>query len=198
MMFRIRALVAPGGVVAAVALSAALSACGDPTKPKAQQGNFTDTVAVNALNGAPRNAPVALALFSGIPVRADASFSFDFAFDINSAGQLVLLPVRTVAGGLASAHSVGFQSMNVPFEALTLAPNKGYTHDSLFVVTVGQVVAIESADPSACAFSYYSNVFYAKLQVLSVDPVARTFNARFTVDPNCGFRSLAPTGTPKD
>jgi hypothetical protein len=198
MTSRIRALVARGGVVPVVALVAALGACGDPTKPKAQQGNFTDTIAVNALNGAPRNAPVALALFSGTAVRADASFSFDFAFDINPAGQLLLLPVRAVAGGLAPAHSVGFQPVDGLFEALTVAPNKNYKYDSVFVATVGQVVAIESSDPSACAFSYYSNVFYAKLQVLSVDPAARTVNARFTVDPNCGFRSLAPTGTPRD
>ena len=198
MTSRIRALAAPGGVVAAVALFAALGACGDLTKPKAQQGNFTDTVVVNALNGAPRNAPVALTLFSGLAVRADASFGFDIAFDINPAGQLVLLPVRTVAGGLASVHSVGLQHSDSLFEALVKAPDKDYTHDSVFVATVGQVVAIESADPTACAFSYYSNVFYAKLQVLSVDPVARTVNARFTVDPNCGFRSLVPTGTPRD
>jgi hypothetical protein len=197
MTSRIRALFAPGGAVAVVALIAAVGACGDPTRPKAQQGNFTDTVAINALNTAPRNAPVALALFSGIAVRADASFAFDLAFDIDANGKVLLLPVRTVAGGLASSHSVGLQKVDVAFESLAEAPDKNYKYDSVFVASVGEVVAIESSDPSACSFSYYSRVFYAKLQVLSVDLDKRTVNTRFTVDPNCGFFSLIPTGTPK-
>jgi hypothetical protein len=196
---RIRALIAPGGAVVLVALIGALSACGDLTRPKAQQSNFTDTVAINALNFAPRNAPVALALFSGLAVRADASFSFDLAFDIDANGKALLLPVRTVAGGLAPSHTVGLQRSDSTFEALAKAPdNKAYKYDSVFVASVGDVFVIESSDPSACGISYYSTVFYAKLQVLSIDPALHTIRTRFTVDPNCGFFSLIPTGTPRD
>jgi hypothetical protein len=60
------------------------------------------------------------------------------------------------------------------------------------------VFAIQTSDPSACSFSVYSNVIYGKVQVLAVDPAARTVRTRFTVDPNCGFFSLIPSGTPKD
>jgi hypothetical protein len=70
--------------------------------------------------------------------------------------------------------------------------------DSLFTAKVGDTFAIQTSDPSACSFSVFSNVIYGKVQVLAVDPSARTVRTRFTVDPNCGFLSLVPSGIPKD
>ena len=37
-----------------------------------------------------------------------------------------------------------------------------------------------------------------KIEVLGIDPGTRTVRTRFTVDPNCGFLSLIPSGIPKD
>ena len=84
------------------------------------------------------------------------------------------------------------------FDALEKAPQNGYITDSLFSVKKGDVFAISTSDPSACSFSIYSNLIYAKLEVLDIDTGNRTVRTRFTVDPNCGFLSLIPSGIPKD
>jgi hypothetical protein len=184
---------------ACAVLSIGVSACSSLTRPKAQTGNATDTVTVFALNGTPVDAPSGLWLFGQQAVVISSSFSFDLALDLGNQGQqMTLYTVRFVAGGLSAAHTVGMQKMGTDFDAVTKAPSTGYVSDSLFTANVGDVFVIQSADAAACGFSVFSNVLYAKVQVLAVDPVARTMRTRFTVDPNCGFFSLIPTGTPKD
>jgi hypothetical protein len=175
-----------------------MTACGSLTRPKAQAGNATDTITVYALNGTPVDAPSGLWLFGQQAVVINSSFSFDLALDLDSQGQMTLYTVRFVAGALSAAHSVGMQRMGTDFDALLKAPSSGYVTDSLFTANVGDVFAIQTSDATACGFSVFSNVIYAKVQVLAVDPVARTMRTRFTVDPNCGFFSLIPSGTPKD
>ncbi|HEY7235426.1 MAG TPA: hypothetical protein VH539_14830 [Gemmatimonadaceae bacterium] len=183
---------------ACAVLSVGMTACGSLTRPKAQAGNATDTITVYALNGTPVDAPSGLWLFGQQAVVINSSFSFDLALDLDSQGQMTLYTVRFVAGALSAAHSVGMQRMGTDFDALLKAPSSGYVTDSLFTANVGDVFAIQTSDATACGFSVFSNVIYAKVQVLAVDPVARTMRTRFTVDPNCGFFSLIPSGTPKD
>ena len=65
------------------------------------------------------------------------------------------------------------------------------------VVTPGQVVAVQSADPSACPVPYLGTHIYGKLIVDSVSASPTRVYFRTTVDPNCDFRSLLP-GVPKD
>lgn len=197
MISRLRAL--PAALVAGAAL---LAACGDPTRPKAQQSVFSvDSLSIYALNGSPRNAPTALFFYAGTPVRADAGFGFDVALDIDSAGRPVLHPVRVIASGLATAHRVGLQLVSGSYEQLTKAPAKGYRYDSTLVAPVGATVAVEITESSACAYSYYYNYsteIYGKFQVIEVDRVNRRMRVRLTVDPNCGFLSLVPNAVPKD
>lgn len=183
---------------ACAVLSVGMTACSSLTRPKAQTDNATDTVTVYALNGTPVDAPSGLWLFGQQAVVISSSFSFDLALDLNSQGQMTLYTVRYVAGGLSAAHSVAMQKMGTDYDAVTKAPSSGYVTDSLFTANVGDVFAIQTSDQSACGFSVFSNVIYGKVQVLSVDPIARTMKTRFTVDPNCGFFSLIPSGTPKD
>jgi hypothetical protein len=175
-----------------------VTACGSLTRPKAQTENGTDTVTVYALNGTPVNAPAGLWLFGQQAVVINSAFSFDLSFDMDAQGHTTLYTVRYVAGGLSAAHSVAMQRVTSTFEALEKAPSSGYVSDSLFTANVGDVFAIQTSDPSACGFSVFSNVIYAKVQLLAVDPTARTVRTRFTVDPNCGFFSLVPSGIPKD
>ena len=182
----------------AVAISAAASACGSLTGNKAQTENSTDTVTVYALNGTPVDAPAGLWLFGRQAVVVNSTFLFDLSFDINPQGEATLYTVRYVAGGLSPAHSVAMQRVTGSFDALLKAPQSGYVADSLFTAKVGDVFAISTSDPSACSFSIYSNLIYAKLEVLGIDPGTRTVRTRFTVDPNCGFLSLIPSGIPKD
>jgi hypothetical protein len=184
--------------VMALAASAGLAACKSLTRPSAQTENSTDTVTAYAFNGTPLESPSGLWFFGRQAVPFTAAFSFDVAFDINAQGQATLYTVRYVAGDLSGAHSVGIQKYNGTYEALDKAPTTNYVNDSLYTVNVGDVFAIQTSDPNACAFSVYSNVLYAKLQVLGVDPGTRTVRTRFTVDPNCGFFSLIPSGIPKD
>jgi hypothetical protein len=183
-------------VAAALAVSTALAACGDLTRPKAQRSNFTDTLALYAINGTPVSARAGLWFFGGVGVPIDGGFGFDVAYDIDAQGQATLYTVRSVAGGLSTAHSVGLQRAAGGFEALTEAPQSGYVTDSSFAAKVGDAFAVVSTDPSACLGSYFSNQIYAKLEVLEINPGDRTVRSRFTVNPNCGYLSLAPSGVP--
>jgi hypothetical protein len=185
-------------LVMALAASASLAACKSLTRPGAQTENSTDTVTVYAFNGTPLEAPSGLWLFGMTAVPFTSGFNFDLAFDVSAQGQATLYTVRYVAGDLSGAHSVGIQKYNGSYDALDKAPTSNYVADSLYTVNVGDVFAIQTSDPNACGFSVYSNVLYAKVQVLGVDPGTRTVRTRFTVDPNCGFLSLVPSGIPKD
>lgn len=181
----------------ALVAAVAMAACGSLTRPKAQTENSTDTVTVYALNNTPVDAASGVWLFGrqAVPL---SSFSFDVVFDIDQTGQATLYTVRYVAGSLSGAHTVGIQKYNGSYDALDKAPTSGYVNDSLYTTKTGDVFAIQTTDPTACSFSVYSQVIYAKLEVLGVDPGTRTVRTRFTVDPNCGFLSLAPSGIPKD
>ena len=175
-----------------------LTACGSLTRPKAQTENGTDTVTVYALNNTPVDAPAGLWLFGRQAVVINSAFTFDLAFDIDAQGKTTLYTVRYVAGGLSLAHSVAMQRFTGSYDALLKAPQAGYVSDSLYTAKVGDIFIVSTADPSACGFSVFSNVIYAKVEVLGIDPNLRQVRARFTVDPNCGFLSLIPSGIPKD
>ena len=204
MIPRLRAPRALAIFASALAILATAAACGSLTHPKAQTENSTDTLTLYALNGTPVDAPSGLWLFgkwsfAGTQtVVMSSSFTFDLAFDMNNQGEATLYTVRYVAGGLSPAHSVALQRYSGDYDALVKAPQSGYVTDSLFSVKVGDVFAVSTSDPSACGFSVFSNVLYGKLQVLGIDPGPRTVRTRVTVDPNCGFLSLTPSGIPKD
>ena len=186
------------GATTCAVLLGGMTACGSLTHPKAQTENATDTVTVFALNGTPVSSPAGLWLFGRQAVVINPAYAFDLAFDIDTQGQATMFTVRRVAGGLSLAHSVSLQRITGGFDNLLKAPQTGYITDSLFTAKVGDVFAVSTTDPTACSFSVFSNVIYAKVEVLGVDPNARTVRTRFTVDPNCGFLSLIPSGIPKD
>jgi hypothetical protein len=185
-------------VATTLAVFVAMTACGSLTHPTAQTENATDTVIVYAFNNTPVDAPAGVWLFGRQAVVVTPAFTFDLAFDIDNQGNATLYTVRYVAGGLSAAHSVSLQRSTTSFDALVKAPQNGYVTDSLLTAKVGDVFVISTADPTACSFSVFSNLLYAKLEVMGIDPGTRTVRTRFTVDPNCGFFSLIPSGIPKD
>jgi hypothetical protein len=65
------------------------------------------------------------------------------------------------------------------------------------VVSLNQVIAIQSSDPNACSISLTGSTLYAKLVVTAIDRAAKQLTVLYTVDPNCGFFSFA-SGLPKD
>jgi hypothetical protein len=182
-------------------LAAAALACGDPNAPEAIFSNYADTLDLYALNGAPINAPTAIHLIDGTggnaAVPVGLSFRFDVAVDIDANGRPVLYPVRAVAAPFVGKHQVGVRRTTDPFESILRAPEGGYTRDSLAVLSVGEVVLLESADPEACN-PLIGGFIYAKLVVDSVRLADRRVFVRLTADPNCGFRSLVVPGIPTD
>jgi len=196
----IRRLSGPGPKLAALGaaiITIALVACGDFTGVPASLPTTADSGIVYAINGAPPGAPTALHIFSGQLLSADASFLFDVAFDIDSAGNVVYLPQRVVASGLAASHTVGLRTVSDSFGAVASAPKSGYRADTALVTTPNVVVVAQSSDPTACSVSITGSTIYAKIVVTSVDRATRQLKVRFTTDPNCGFFSFA-SGVPKD
>ena len=139
-------------VVAATAIIAAVVSCGSLTGVPASLSVVSDSGVIYALNGAPSGAPTAVHFFTGSRTPADASFLFDVAFDIDTAGNPVLLPQRAVASGLTSTHSVGLQKTSTAFDQIASAPKTGYRADTAMVVTPGQAVLVQVQDPT-CSVS---------------------------------------------
>jgi hypothetical protein len=187
--------------LAAASLAAVMLACGDPNAPRATFENYADTLALYTLNDAPRGAPAAIRLLAGAGGSAarpvDASFSFDLAVDIDAGNRPVLYPVRAVAAPFLGRHRVGIRRTNDAFDSILRAPDDGYVYDSVAVVSVGEVVLIQSSDPEACSV-FFSGVIYGKMIVDSIDVSNRRVYTRLTADPNCGFRSLVVPGVPTD
>lgn len=183
-------------LVASAAIGA-LVACSSLTSIDASFENFTDTVAFFPINGSLPGAPTAMSLFNGVPTHADQGFAYDFAFDLDASGKVVLIPPRQLASQLANPYSVGLQVVTGPFAALTRAPKNGYTVDSLLVVTPGTVVAVESHDLVRCGYAIKGQSYFSKLVIDSVVGADRRIFARATINRNCGFYSFAD-GKPKD
>jgi hypothetical protein len=183
-------------LLAAVVLVAG-TGCGTLTGLPASLPTITDSGAVYAINGAPAGAPSALHLFTGTLLPADANFIFDIAFDINSDGNVVVLPNRAVASALAPTHTVALQTLNATFESVDRAPKNGYRADTAVVAHTNQLILVQSQDPNACGTSLTGTTIYAKIIVTAIDPVARKLTIRYSTDPNCGFFSFA-SGLPKD
>ena len=189
------------GLAAATFAAAALLACGDPNAPRASLENYADTLALYALNGAPRGAPTAIRILSGVfgsaAVTTEASFDLDVAVDLDDQGQPRLYPVRAIASPVLSRHPVGLLTDNRAFDAIPEAPDKGYVLDSAKTVAVGEVVLIQSSDPQACG-NFFGGSVYAKMVIDSVRTATRQIFLRITADPNCGFRSFVIPGPPTD
>jgi hypothetical protein len=185
--------------VAAVVLAAAIVACGDPTRPKATTANIELTYSLYPLTGSPAAVSNAVSFFGG-PVRADANFQFDVAFDVDASGKLLGYPVRSIAGTLAGALAtrVGLQPVSGTFEGLREAPETGYDTITVRTIAPGQVVAVELVDQltGQCFYSLGGQATYAKFIVDSVSASRRIF-LRSVIDMNCGYRSLVPGEIPK-
>jgi hypothetical protein len=182
-------------LAAAVAAVVSTTACGESTRIRAQNEVFSDTVIAWAINGTPPELPSALSVAEGVVKRAEGDLSFELAFDLDEQGHVVLIPVRLVGVPSIAPGRVGFQLSTAPFEQVERAPSAGYQHDSLFVAPIGETVIVESE--SRVCITSLSPRLYSKLVVDSVRAVPREIYFRFTVDPNCGFRSLIPGTIPR-
>lgn len=184
--------------IAILGVVLAVSACSDPTRLLANFDTITDTLDVYALTGSPAAFPTALVTPSHTVVRADAGLSFDVAFDIDGSGRALLYPFKTIVDPQyadALGRRVGIRVMPVQFDSVLRAPTSGYNYDSATVMPEGSVAVIQSYRYSECAYDI-SKIIYSKIVIDDVDAAARRVTFRILVDPDCGFRDLAP-GRPK-
>jgi hypothetical protein len=183
--------------IVAAALAVLAVACGDPTKPKATYANAPSSYTLYAFTGAPVNAATAISFLGGA-ARADASFAFDIAFDLDATGRPILYPVRALASDLAgSVKRVGLQVIPGSFESLREAPETGYDTLGAKTINIGDVIAVELFDIQTCLYSLGGQMLYAKLTVDSVNAASRRLYARTVFDPNCGYRSVVPDSIPE-
>jgi hypothetical protein len=171
-----------------LACSLAAAACGNPNGLTAYISNTTDTVTLYALSGTPVVLPSGYSIPSRSPVRTDAASTFDFAFDIDTAGRALLLPT----GALKMGQQSGLQRSTQKFDSIKYAPTGGYNLDSAQVLN-DSTVLIAHSTLVTCSFGV-STYYYAKLHVLAIDttsgPNGRRLKFVILVDLNCGFRGL--------
>lgn len=188
----------PAPFFALATFAAAITAisCGDLTGVPASLPTLTDSGVVYAINGAPLGAPTALQISTGQLVPATSTFLFDIAFDIDSAGHVLFMPLRTIASGLAPSHAVGLQVSGTAFSNVVQAPKNGYRADTTLIGASNVTILAQSNDVTTCGLAISGQNLYAKIIVTSVDLTTRSMKVLFTVDPNCGFVSFLD-GIPK-
>jgi hypothetical protein len=176
--------------LSAAAVVGAASACGDPFGQDATVENTVDTVVLFALRDTPIRLPSAYDMLQPAgsqAVRTDTTSQFDFAFDIDSAGQALIYP----AGALGLARDPGVQLLVRGFDDVHRAPDDGYRADSAITVTQGAVFVARSRVTSLFCV-YVSVPRYGKFHVLALDATNRSITLESLVDLNCGFRGLEP------
>jgi hypothetical protein len=170
-----------------IAAAALAAACGDPFGlPAPIYSNAVDSlVSLYALTGTDVATPSAYRLEgSDNAVRVDQTTIFDFAFDIDTLGRAVLKPTGAIPIGVNS----GVRTTNTAFDSIHIAPNRDYVLDSAIVVEVGTRVLVQSR-LATCGWGGQA-FYYAKLQVLAVDTIARRLDFQILTDQNCGYRGL--------
>ena len=163
-------------------------ACDDTGLLPAGFPNFVDTVTLHALKGTPISTPSAFDISVGIAVRTDQGQAFDFAFDIDSVGDAIIMP----AGVLGLPAQAGLQMSDLPFEDVDDAPYDDYVADSLFTLSVGDVFIGRSRNTSGNCYYLGSLPRYGKFHVLALDMQNRTITLETLVNVNCGYRKLEP------
>jgi hypothetical protein len=121
-----------------------LSACGDPLGIQATLPVFTEALGLFALSQAPPSYPTAVDTPFGRAVPVTVSASFDFAFDIDASGNILVHPARRVLNSPAGVNRVALQKVTGTFESVESAPTSGFVKDSSIVVTIGEVVVVEA------------------------------------------------------
>lgn len=167
-----------------------LAACGEPLRIQASDRVISRNFELHAFSMAPPSYNSGILTPFAQPVPVTAAGAFDVALDLDAEGRILVMPVRTVVTPLLGVSRIGLMHAGGSFDGILSAPVGDYVRDSVLTIVPGEVVVIE-ADRSndLCAFAI-SPVIYSKLAVLSVNELTGAMAVRFTVDPNCGFRSF--------
>jgi hypothetical protein len=168
----------------------ATAACDDPFEPRATTAVRTDSFVAYALSGTPVNVPTAFNVIFFTTVRVEPSYGFDFAFDLDEQGRVLIIPVTRIGGAVIANRRVGLQKATLPFDQVTRAPVNGYHYDSTLAMNEGETMLVETL-ADQCPFGT-SSLVYSKFLVRAVDTARRRIAFLLTYDPNCGFRSFLP------
>jgi len=179
----------PGVLAACAALA---GGCTGITTVAGTTQNATQPFFVHALTGSPFAASTAIAFPGRAVTRVDGTFNFDVAFDINSAGFVVLLPPEIVGQNPTGNRLVGIITGIGTYDNITEAPLIGYTVDSVTVVRQGQAVAVQAQEPLCNTSNPAAPYLYAKIVIDSVDYVGRGIYGRAMIGGDCGYRQLIP------
>lgn len=178
-------------VTGALAVVAALAAaCDGPLTNPAATENATQAFFVHALTGSPLAGSTAITFPGRAVTRVDGTYQFDVAFDINSDGNVVLLPPELVGQNPSGNRLVGIIKGIGTFDQITSAPLSGYTVDSVTVIGRGQAVAVQAQEPVCFTGSPGAPYLYAKIVIDSVDVVGRGIYGRAMIGGDCGYRQL--------
>lgn len=183
-----RTHIRPGPLVLPVCVL--LASCGEPLRIQANALVINRDFELHAFSLAPPSYNSGILTPFAEPVPVTGAGAFDIALDIDGEGGIRVLPVRTIVTPLRGVNRVGLMRTGGSFDDILSAPAGDYVRDSVITVAIGEVVVIE-ADRSndLCSFSI-SPFIYSKLAVVSVNELTGSMAVRFTVDPNCGFRSF--------
>ena len=184
------------GIGLALVFAAALAACGDPNLlPPATEPIRQDTLVLWALTGTPILRPSAFDILRQTPARTDRTSEFDFAFDFRPDSLGDTVAVLIPRGWFGLSGDAGLLRLAANFDTLRLAPAEGYEFRKPVVFDTEVVVVVRSR-PQTCNFGLQYGL-YMKLQMIDFNRAEGWVRLRMNLDPNCGYRGLAP-GIPSD
>jgi hypothetical protein len=173
-------------------------ACTDQSPFRAQFPNEVTFGYAYAMNGTHPALPSAVSILRRDVLPIDATFQFDFAFDMDEFGFVTVHSVRRVANEFAGVNRVGFQLDSVnPFDQIARAPVAGYAYDTSMRLMPGNTLLVDVLEPNCQGRSFLGFNLRAKLKVDSVDNINRIVFFQMLPNVNCGFRSLLE-GLPKE
>lgn len=170
----------------AVALAAVLplAACEDPFGSSQPLPAEATTVSIGDFQTAPLGESTAFQLSNGRTVRPSQVNDWDFVFWVTGEEQPQLRPRDMITSGDSDA---GLSAVEVAFGSLEEAPEDGYVTDEPVPADSGAVYAVRSRQAPNLGLQCRR---YAKVEVLSVDPEAKTVTFRHLINPNCESRNL--------
>jgi hypothetical protein len=118
------------------------------------------------------------------------SLDLDFLFDLRASSNAATSGLDTTVALLVPVQA-GVQPSALPFDAISAAPLEGYTFNVPVPINPGEAVIVASR-PQRCTTVGVESPRYAKLLIEAIDRVAGTATIVVAINPNCGYRSLAP------
>lgn len=182
--------------VALAAGAAFLAACSDPFAPRPRFETATTSFAVAPLNTPLQGVPAVWRMGDLLTFRLDSiGRDFDLGFERGDGGQIRVIPAARVIGSLIGlsgqpAPVVGMVKVAGSYDALTIAPERGYVIDSVQTVVPGEVLAVRSQSSYCAVDPNGRREVFAKLVIDSLSAATGRIHARATVVRSCGYRSF--------